>query len=344
MKPDIALDLLDHDSFENAVAVMGIERDRAEQLARESGRSPTILRRRLSKIDAIRKPQWAGNAQTARDLIPMALIGAWNAQSSADHEVFEVLANRPYQKIEENVASLLQFDDVPVWSAGQHRGVASKIDALFAINKHVTEQDLTDFFWLAEYVLSEIDPAIDLPDEQRWAAELYDKVRDHSAALREGVCETLVILSVHGNNLFRNRLGIDVEVRVSLLIRRLLTPLTLDKLLSHNNDLPRYAEAAPDTFMSLLETDLQQTNPVVLGLLKPVASGSLSQPPRTGLLWALECLGWKNLGTRERDTRSVVEHRYRRQLGQQADRQPGGGLPVADAADGGFARRTDDGP
>ena len=295
-KPDIALDLLDHDSFMNALTAMGIDLDRAEQLERESGRSPTILRRRLSKIDAIRKPQWAGDAQTARELIPMALIGAWNAQSSADREVFEVLADRPYQKIEESFAHLRQFDDSPVWSVGQHRGVASKVDALFAINKHVTDQDLTDFFSLAEYVLSETEPALDLPEERRWAAGLYGKVRDHSSALRDGVCETLVILSVHGNNLFWNRLGIDVEAHVSSLIYELLAPLTLKKLLSHGNDLPRYAEAAPDVFLSLLETDLQQPSPVVLGLLKPVGSSPFSWPQRSGLLWALECLAWKNLG------------------------------------------------
>ena len=299
-KPDIALDLLDHDSFMNALAAMGIDLDRAEQLERESGRSPTILRRRLSKIDAIRKPQWAGDAQTARELIPMALIGAWNAQSSADREVFEVLAvlaDRPYQKIEESFAHLRQFDDSPVWSVGQHRGVASKVDALFAINKHVTDQDLTDFFSLAEYVLSETDPALDLPEERRWAAGLYGKVRDHSSALREGVCETLVILSVHGNNLFWNRLDIDVEARVSSLIHSLLTPLTLDKLRSHDNDLPRYAEAAPDAFVRLLETDLQQTQPVVLDLLEPADSTPVyGWCPRTGLLWALECLAWKHIG------------------------------------------------
>ena len=295
-EPDIALNLLDHDSFVKALAEMGIDRDRAEQLGRGSGCSPTILRRRLSEIDAIRTPRWAGDAQTARNLIPMVLIGAWHAQSSADREVFEVLANRPYQKIEESFAQLRLFDDSPVWSVGQHRGVASKIDALFAINKHVTERDLTEFFWVAEYVLSEADPAIDLPGEKRWAAELYDKVRDHSSALREGVCETLVILSVHGNNLFWNRLGINVEALVSSLIHSLLTPLTLDKLRSHDNDLPRYAEAAPVTFMRLLETDLQQTQPVVLGLLEPADSTPVfGWCPRTGLLWALECLAWNHL-------------------------------------------------
>ena len=295
-KSDVALDLLNHDVFKKALAEMGIKDDRVERLSRESGRSPTILRRRLSKFDAIRKPQWAGDVENARSLIPMTLVGAWHAESKDDREIVSALADRPYQKIEENVADLLPFDDSPVWSIGTHRGVASKIDALFAINKHLTEENLTEFFWLAEYVLSESDPALDLPEDQRWAAGLYNKVRNHSTALREGICETLVILAVHGNNLFQERLGTNVEGRVSSLIHSLLTPLSLDKLLSHDKDLPRYAEAAPDEFLKLIEEDLRQSKPVVLGILKPVESGSFITPTRTGLLWALECLAWKHLG------------------------------------------------
>ena len=295
-KPDIALDLLNHDAFKKALAEMGIKDDRVERLARESGRSPTILLRRLSKIEAIRKPQWAGDVESARSLIPMALVGAWHAISNADCEVVSTLAGSSYQQIEESVARLLQFNDCPVWSIGQYRGVASKIDALFAVNKQVTEGNLTKFFRLAEYVLSESDPALDLPEDQRWAAGLYRKVRNHSTALREGICETLVILSVHGNNLFQDRLDIDVEGRVSSLIHSLLTPLTLDILLSHDKDLPHYAEAAPEVFLMMLEADLQKRQPVVLGLLKPHESGSLGSPTRTGLLWALECLAWKHLG------------------------------------------------
>ena len=295
-EPDIALDLLNHDTFEKALAKMGIKGDDVERLARASGYSPTILRRQLSKIPAIRTPQWAGDSEIARSLIPMTLVGAWHTKSGADREVLEVLSGRPYQEIEQRVASLLQFDDCPVWSVGQYRGVASKIDALFVINKQVTEKDLNEFFWLAEYVLSEADPALDLPEDQKWAAGLYGKVRQHSAALREGICETLVLLSVHGNNLFQDRLGIDVKACVSLLIHKLLTPLTLDKLLSHNKDLPRYAEAAPDEFLKVFEEDLWKSEPVVRGLLKPTESGPFASPARTGLLWALECLAWKRLG------------------------------------------------
>ena len=294
--PDIALDLLKYDAFEKALAEMGIKDDNTERLARESGRSPTILRRRLSKIPAIKTPEWAEDFEIARTLIPMTLVGAWHTKSGADREAVALLSGRLYQKTEESIACLLPVDDSPVWSVGQYRGVASKIDALFAIKGQITEKDLNEFFLLAEYVLSESDPALDLPEDQRWAAGLYGKVRDHSAALREGICETLVLLAVHGNNLFHDRLGIDVEGHVSLLIRKLLTPLSLDKLLSQSNDLPRYAEAAPDEFLNLLEADLQQSQPVVLGLLKPTDSGPFASPTRSGLLWALESLAWKHLG------------------------------------------------
>ena len=147
-EPDIALDLLRHDAFEKALAAMNITGDAVERLARESGKSPTILRRRLSRVDAIKSPAWAKDSDTARALIPMMLIGAWNAKAKADTEILSVLANRSYEQIEEDVTRLLQFDDPPVWSAGNYRGVASKIDLVFAISKSVTEKDLNEFFML----------------------------------------------------------------------------------------------------------------------------------------------------------------------------------------------------
>lgn len=291
---DIALDLLSYSSFEKALFTMGVAEADIDRLAQESGRSPTILRRRLSKNAAIKTPTWAGDDDTAKTLIPLALVGAWHAEPEADREIVSLVADRTYEAVEVDVARLLQFDDSPVWSAGRYRGVASKIDALFATARMVTLADLDRFFLAAEYVLSETDPALELPEMDRWAAALYGKTRDHSGALREGLCETLVILSVHGNNLFQGRLGIDVETRVAVLIHKLLTPLTTEKLLSQDHDLPRYAEAAPDEFLKIVEEDLRHDDPAVFGLLKPVERGSFGAwPSRTGLLWALECLAWK---------------------------------------------------
>jgi addiction module HigA family antidote len=293
-EPDIALDLLSDEAFEKALAAMGIQGDRAEQLARDSAQSPTILRRLLSDIDAIRTPSWARDPDVARTLIPLVLVGAWHAESTTDCEALCGLARRSYPEIEDDIARLLKFDDSPVWSVDQYRGIASKIDALFAISGLVTPTHLLDFLDLAKAVLSEPDPALELPEDKQWMAGIYGKVRKNSAALRRGICETLVILAVHGNNLFTQRLGIDAEAHVSRLIRELLRPLTLEKLMSHESDLPRYAEAAPDAFLALLENDLRQPEPVLLGLLQPVDSGVFGgRCRRSGLLWALEKLAWK---------------------------------------------------
>ena len=293
--PNIDLGRLDHESFLNALGSMGIEREDAERLARESGCSPTILRRRLSQIDAIRTPPWSEDSTVATTLVPMVFVGVWQTRSEADLEIISLLGNRDYKEIERSVAPLLDSDDAPLWSRGQYCGVVSKIDALFAIRKHVTANDLREFMELAEYVLSEVDPARDLPEDKRWAASVYGKVRDHSDALRESISETLVILSVHGDDLFRDRYGFSVKDCISSLVHRLLTPLTLDKLYSQKDDLPGYAEAAPEVFLRVIEDDLKRDEPVILGTLEPADAGPFSSPSRTGLLWALECLAWRNL-------------------------------------------------
>ena len=291
-EPEVSVELLSHAAFEQALAEMSVEKEHVDRLASESGRSPTVLRRRLSRIDTVRKPPWAGDREVARCLVPMALVGAWHNGSNADREVLEKLSGRPYKDVEEELAALLRYDDCPVWSVDQYRGVVSKIDALFAIAPWMTKEDVVDFVKFAEYVLSESDPALDLPTDQRWAAGLYGKVREHSSALRTGICETLVMLSVHGNALFRNRLGIDVAAHVAALVKLLLTPFTSDKLRSHDRDLPGYAEAAPSEFLSLLEEDLKRSEPTLQELLKPVGASVFEHPARTGLLWALERLAW----------------------------------------------------
>ena len=291
-EPGIVLRPLREDAFEAALADMSIQRDDAYRWAAESGRSPTILRRRLSVIPAVRRPNWAGNSEIAQTLIPLVMAGAWHTESSADCEILSTLADADYQEVEESLTGLLELEDCPVWSVAEHRGVVSKLDALFAISRFLTVKHIKDFLELAEYVLSESDPSLELPEDRRWAAGLYGKTREHSRALRNGICETLVLLAVYGNNLFEHRLGIDVEQRVSSLIEKLLKRLTLDTLMSHEHDLPRYAEAAPNTFLTLIEEDLWESGSALQGLLRPAGDPVFSSPSRTGLLWALECLAW----------------------------------------------------
>jgi addiction module HigA family antidote len=290
---DIPLDLPSYETLKTALEGMEFDSDAADRLIRESGHSLTILRRRLSQVPEIQTPPWAKDQTIARQLIPMVFVGAWNSNTKADQEILLALAGKPYPQVERSVAAIGQSEQSPLWSVEKYRGIVSKIDALYAIHQSITAEDLEMFFDTARYVLCEDDPALDLPEDKRWAANLYGKSRNHSGAIREGICETLVLLAVHGNNLFRDRLGMNIEFEVAKVIRDLLKPFDPKTWLSQHRDLPRYAEAAPDEFLNILREDLDSPDPKVFALLKSADSGIFGSCPRSGLLWALELLAWK---------------------------------------------------
>lgn len=291
--PDIVLETLNHEAFAKALTEMGLEHERIDQLGRETGRSPTVLRRRLSKLAAIQTPDWASDKTVAQMLVPFLFAGTWRADNKADQAMLEVLAGDvQFEELERRIVQLLPLDSAPVWSAGSFRGVVSKIDMLFAIRDVVVSTDLQRFFEVAALVLGEVDPALDLPEDKRWAANIYNKTREISGALRDGLAETLVLLAVYGSNLFKARLNFDAPLHADRMVRSLLQPLTAITLESQSSDLPLYSEAAPETFLSIIEEDLRQPEPETLNIMRPLADTLFSRAPRTGLIWALENLAW----------------------------------------------------
>jgi addiction module HigA family antidote len=293
-EPDIVLEPANYETFNKALEEMGKDRDEISRLASASGRSLTVLRRQLSAVEAVKTPAWASDRQTAASLVPFLFVGAWNSQNETDKLGLSLLAEgRPYAELEKECQNLAQLNDAPIWSVGTYRGVISKIDLLYAIAGAVTPDDLSRYFSMARMVLGEDDPALDLAEDQRWAASMHGKTREFSGAFREGISETLVLLAVHGEHLFKSRLGVDTEIEAVRVVRDLLpTPLTTRILEANDRDLPIYAEAAPDEFLSILERDLKAKNPAVLGLLRSADTSMFSHPSRTGLLWALEGLSW----------------------------------------------------
>ncbi|CAI2931700.1 HigA family addiction module antitoxin [Aminobacter niigataensis] len=292
-EPGIVLEPLGYEAFTKALEAMGKTRDEIGVLTNASGRSLTVLRRQLSNIPAIRTPGWAADHQVSSGLAQFVLVGAWDAQNVADQTALSLLAeDAPFEVLEKRILELLRLNDSPVWSIGEYRGVISKIDSLFAIAGTMTKADLNRFLDVARIVLGEDDPALDLPEADRWAAAIHGKRREFSGAVREGISETLVLLAVHGKNLFGKRLGFDGELEAARLVRDLLEPINTRKLEANERDLPLYAEAAPGEFLDIIERDLRAEKPEVLGLLRPVDTGFFGSCPRTGLLWALEGLAW----------------------------------------------------
>ena len=291
--PHVVLEPLDFEAFRLGLGTMGFARDAVDRMSRESGRSLTVLRRRLSIFPAIQTPEWAADATKASRLVPFLFAGAWDSANQNDQIALSLLASGgAYATLEKEFQALAQLNGAPVWSVASYRGVISKIDLLFAISGAISVPEIKTYFDVARLVLSEDDPSLDLPEKDRWAAGLYRKKRELSAALRDGVSETLVLLAVHGNALFRSTLGVDVDSLAARLIKDLLTPLTVRILEAQERDLPTYAEAAPGTFLKIIEQDLKTKQPISFALMRPADSGAFGRCMRTGLLWALENLAW----------------------------------------------------
>ncbi len=291
--PHVTLGPVEYYKFKDCLAAMGHRDDCIKRLATESGRSLTILRRRLSPNPAIRKPAWADKERNAQAMLAFSLAGAWQCGSTGDQKRLSCLAKLAWDELECDFERLRQLDESPVWSVRDSQGVTSKLDSLFATAHSITRSIIGRFYSVAERVLSESDPALKLPEDQRPLALRHGKLRDHSDALRKGVCETLALLASHGQKLFGDRLDIQVAWRNEKLVQRLLTPLTLSKLLSLGDCLPLLAEAAPLEFLEILDEDLQGASPALYKLLEAPKGDDLWQrAPLIPLLHALECLAW----------------------------------------------------
>ncbi len=289
----ITLNPLRQSDFRKALESMGVNGDEIERLDQESGRTLTILRRRLTQSEAIRSPKWSSEENLALALAPMMLAGAWIANQEADQYLMCELAGcDDFGQLERVFTRLLNLEDSPVWSIGGFHGVASKLDALYGVHRWIGMDQITRFLDVAEIVLSERDPALDLPENQQWAAALYGKAREISSPLRKGVAESLVLLAIHGNALFSKRFDLDLGHEISSLVRRVLEPLTAEKLRSQRSNFPLYAEAAPEAFLQILERDMSGSAPGVAALMKLQGDVIFAQSERADLLWALELLAW----------------------------------------------------
>lgn len=290
---DIKLEILDSTTFLHALQNMGYSFDKAQSVAKKSGYSLTVLRRQLSTNNAVKTPEWIKNKNQI--FIPFLFAGTWDSDNKNDATILEKLANNlSYDDLEKELQVSLLLNDSPVWTVKSQRGIVSKIDLLFAIAPYIIKADLKHFFCVARTVLKEDNLTLDLAEEQQWAANQYNKKSLYSKNLKTGIREMLILLAIHGNELFQNRFNFDCESEVNELIKELLSPLSLKILQSNSFELSAYAEASPEVFLKIIENDLA-TDKLCLELLYPINNTIFSSPKYYGLLFALEKLAFDSL-------------------------------------------------
>jgi len=277
--------------FEKALIAIGMEESDARRFAASTGRSWTVLRRQRATNPAIRNPGWLNVSQSA-SLAMLCLLGTWNADKEADRQVVSRLADRSYEDIEGDLRQLASLDDAPLLCIGSVWRAKSPLELLGLFGDRITRDQLDRFFAIAREMLEAPDPQLELPDDERWMAQVHGKVHRFSGLIFNSICDALIKLAVRGPE----QAGLQtlrIEERVESLVHGLLNDADGIRWLSLASHLPSLAEAAPNAFLCAVERSLQHVDAPVIRLISETGgSGFAGRCWHAGLLWALETLAW----------------------------------------------------
>jgi hypothetical protein len=109
------------------------------------------------------------------------------------------LAGEAYDALREELAALATQGDPFIAKVDHLWSLVSPFDAWLLLRTQLREDDLRRFEAAVQDVLGEIDPGLELPQRERWAAAVYGKARRHSEDLRQGLVTSLALLGVHGD-------------------------------------------------------------------------------------------------------------------------------------------------
>jgi hypothetical protein len=268
----------------------GIPEQEARRQAEGSGGDLMSLQRLFGYVAL---PRWAQGLDAVA-LSAMLLVGEFQPDNQEDRDVLHLLG-ADAREVELLCERLRLGPDAPTHKeqGRTYRSVWSwrAPDAAWqALVGQIPADSLRRFSEVIQIVLGERDPSLDLAMEERVAAELHGKVLRASGSLREGLARSLVRLALNDEALgmlHGTQRGSTIAV---VAVRQLLTP-GWETWASLSALLPWLAEAAPDMFLDCVEASLRKGDKGVAHLLAEEAFMGAS--PHTGLLWALETLGWE---------------------------------------------------
>lgn len=230
----------------------------------------------------------------ANALAVMNLIGSWDEKVEADSDIVGRFVDKylnDFDEFTKNIEEIKQIPDNPI---SKKEGIwkVTKRDILWEqLGSRIFDRHLETFKKIAIKVLSELDPAFQLPKDERYAANLYGKTPSYSSSLRKGISESLALLANKDKVLINCSHGKAKSVAV-ITVREILGEADWQLWGSLNYLLPIIAEAAPEVFLDAIMKSLELNENPFVELYSQESAGITGSNYLTGLLWALETLAW----------------------------------------------------
>jgi len=248
----------------------------------------------LDYFRVITPPQLPSVVSTPiRETIAATLIGSWDENLQGDRDIIERFTGMAFATWQDKIRD--------VWL--NNPGIFDQKDGKWKVSDRkafwdqegprVNDSQLDQFKEVAVTVLKEIDPALDLDPDDRFAASIYGKVRQYSGRLRKSVAETLALLGVNSDSLTTCSRG-KPESIAHFVVREVLMGADEGLWASLNDVLSLLAEASPESFKAGLDEAIVPELGAFAKVFEQESSGVMGRTYITGVLWGLEALAWNS--------------------------------------------------
>lgn len=287
-KDSIQLPRLERESFVNSLIKIGIREEDAKEYSKESSRNLTIFRRQHGFQR--NQPVWA-KSENALDIIPALLVGRWNDNKEGDKDLISFFANEPYDTYIKKITKWINVQDSPFYKIGSKWRLASPLDSWSYLGSYITASQIEKFRSKFLEILKEIHPEFELEDDKRAMASYYVKESKYSSSLKEGLCQSLILIAIYGEDI-KISLPYNSQLWCDSLVKELFDEISLNLCCTLDHLLPLISEASPNEFMGNIDKILSQKPDIILGMFTEIESFLTPRSYYTGLLWALEGLAW----------------------------------------------------
>lgn len=292
---DIRLPAIDRDVFAETLKDAGVADEVATRLSSAAFRSVVAFQTEAPARGAARR-DWA-KALESKVVRRAWLAGGWQEARSGDVDALTSFLGVEYEDARSALEQYASGADPIFATVGGTWALTSTEEAWRFGLSQLAGSDLVALETLMQTVFAAVDPALELPVNERWTAGIHGKTRIHSSDLRKGLATTLAAAGAFGQGASVGAIGTVDDWAASVvaqLLRRANEDESGDLWASLADVLPLLAEAAPDVFLRAVQEGVRtRSEPLLAKMFHDQEGDALSiNSPHTGLLWALEGLAW----------------------------------------------------
>lgn len=229
-----------------------------------------------------------------KELALLCLIGEFDSANSNDKKIVSELLRCDKDSLLDVVQEINSTDDQVLELRDTTWKVLNIKSTIEQLSKYIYDNHIDDFANIYLRILGEINPALDLPIDERYMANIYKKSRAYSETIRTGVANGMAMLA-NNQDILDKCSASKIADTVNSTVLRLLSDNQNPKLwMSITDNTSLIAQASPVQFLSKLESalEIKNDNPIAIVIKESSGDSFFQSDYMAGLRWALADLSW----------------------------------------------------